>query len=243
MGWDPAAYGSAFAEVYDDWYGDGPALDAVVETIGNLHPDRAAGRLLELGVGTGRLAIPLAQAGWAVMGLDASAAMLDRLVAKRSGIEPVLGDAAVRSDYPDGPFDVVLAAYNFLFNLPDRATQLDCLSAAGQVASARGLLVVEAFIPEAVPPSGEITSPGPVEGVVIVSEVDATSGVVHGEHRHSDGRRRPWHVCPATPNELDDMASRAGWTLEHRWEDWDGAPFEPEDSPAHVSVYRRSPLL
>jgi len=238
MGWDPAAYGAAFAEVYDEWYGDQPDIGAAVGVIGRLATRPPGGRLLELGVGTGRLAIPLAAAGWRVVGLDASAEMLKRLAAKQSKVAAVRGDAGVRDDYPIGPFDVVVAAYNFIFNLPDRGAQLTCLAAAAEVSKPSGYLVLEAFVPAASPPVGVISSPGPADDVTIVAEVDATTGVVHGEHRHADGRRREWHVCPATPTELDELAMAAGWQLDHRWETWDGAPFHANDSSTHVSIYR-----
>jgi SAM-dependent methyltransferase len=240
MGWDPAAYGAAFAEVYDQWYGDQPNTDAAVDLIGRLGHDALGGHLLELGVGTGRLAIPLAAAGWSVIGLDASAEMLARLAAKATDVTAVRGDAGVRADYPNGPFDIVLAAYNFIFNLPDRAAQAGCLAAAAEVSTPDGTLVLEAFVPAVSPPSGVVTSPGPVDDVTIVAEVDTTTGVVHGEHRHADGRRRAWHVCPATPSELDQLAAAAGWRLDHRWETWDGAPFHANDSGTHVSTYRRA---
>jgi SAM-dependent methyltransferase len=154
-------------------------------------------------------------------------------------VTAVLGDAGVRADYPDGPFDVVVAAYNFIFNLADRRALASCLAAAAEVSKPGGCLVLEAFVPAASPPVGVVTSPGPADDVTIVAEVDATGGVVHGEHRHADGRRREWHVCPATPSELDRLAAAAGWRLEHRWESWDGTPFHPHDSGTHVSAYRR----
>jgi SAM-dependent methyltransferase len=243
VSWDPSAYGSAFADVYDDWYGGRDDVAAVVDTVGRLaSPGRAArGRLLELGVGTGRLAIPLARAGFEVTGLDASAEMLTVLADKNAEVVGVLADAGVAADYPAGPFDVVIAAYNFVFNLPDRAAQARCLAATAQVAAPDGRLVLEAFVPEGSPPLGPVASPGPIEGVTIVSEVDIDAGVIRGEHRHADGRRRAWQVCPAGPEELDHMAAQAGWLLDDRWEDWACTPFEPLDSPTHVSVYRRSP--
>jgi SAM-dependent methyltransferase len=239
MRWDPEAYGEAFADVYDEWYaarGDEAQVVARLATLAAPHGPR---RLLELGVGTGRLAIPLAADGWSVVGLDSSPGMLDRLRAKAGpAVGAVLADAADPTTVPAGPFEVVLAAFNFLCNLPDRAAQARCLAAARAVVVPDGVLVVEAFVPDPQLESGRVESFGPWTGVRIIAVTDADAGVVEGEHVEADGRRRPWRVCLAGPATVDELANDAGWTLADRTQDWAGTPFAPDASPTHVSVYR-----
>jgi SAM-dependent methyltransferase len=244
MRWDAATYGSSFADVYDDWYGHRGDEAAVVHRLATLAPQTAGDRrprVLELGVGTGRLAFPLAAAGWEVVGIDASPEMLGQLAAKAptgDAVVGVLGDAAEPRSIPGGPFDVVLAAFNFLFNLPDREAQRRCLAACRARVVDAGRLVVESFVPDPSMRSGRSEARGPVSGVRVVTEADAGRAAVVGEHVDGSGRRRPWRVCFASPSEIDALAAAAGWVLVERHEDWDGTPFHPDDSPQHVSAYR-----
>jgi hypothetical protein len=134
--------------------------------------------------------------------------------------------------------DVVLAAFNFVCNLADRAAQDACLAATRTAARDDGWLVVESFVPAGRVEPGRIESAAPWSGVRVVSEAAADGRVVWGEHVGADGRRRPWRVLLAPPAELDDRAARAGWTLVERTEDWAGTAFDPDASPAHVSIYR-----
>jgi SAM-dependent methyltransferase len=240
VGWDAGTYGAAFADVYDQWYGERGDEAEVVRRLAGLAPTGRRGRLLELGVGTGRLALPLADAGWSVIGLDASPEMLDVLHGKIEGrsVAAVPGDAADPSSYPAERVDVVLAAFNFVCNLPDPAGQASCLAAARAATREGGWLVVESFVPAGPVEPGRVESDAPWSGVRVLSEATADGRVVSGEHVGPDGRRRPWRVLLAPPAELDDRAARAGWTLVERTEDWTGAPFDPDASPTHVSLYR-----
>ena len=118
-----------------------------------------AGPVLELGVGTGRLALPLAATGLEVHGIDTSPSMLDRLRAKGEAtgpgpgrVEGLLGDMA--SDLPAGPFRLVFAAYNTLFNLRTLAEQEACFRAVAARLAPAGRFVVEAFVPDDPPRSG-----------------------------------------------------------------------------------------
>ncbi|MDP8987176.1 MAG: class I SAM-dependent methyltransferase, partial [Actinomycetota bacterium] len=121
-GFDASTYGERFADVYDDWYGDVSDVDATVEAVARLAGD---GPVLELGIGTGRLALPLKAAGLEVHGIDASPAMLERLRAKPGGeaVPVVIGDFADVAVEVPGGFAVVLVAYNTLFNLGSAAAQ------------------------------------------------------------------------------------------------------------------------
>ena len=178
-GYTAATYGDRFADVYDDWYGDVSDVDGTVAFVAE-RARRAGGRpVLELGVGTGRLALPLAAAladeGIAVRGLDASPAMVERLRAKPGAgrVEVVVADmaeaqAAVTDRWPahdgaagagtGGPdlarpdaHGVVLVAFNTLFNLTSVEAQRRCLAGAAAILASEGCLVVEAFVPAEAP--------------------------------------------------------------------------------------------
>ena len=138
QGYDASSYGDAFADVYDDWYEGISDVDLTVVELLDL---AGSGPVLELGVGTGRIAVPLAEAGLAigvtVVGIDASEAMLARLAWRDPGglVTPIHGD--MRSDLPDGPFGLVFAAYNTLFNLTDDGAQAALLRGCRRSAAAR----------------------------------------------------------------------------------------------------------
>jgi SAM-dependent methyltransferase len=239
----PAAYGDAFADVYDDWYADVSDVQATVECVERL---AAGGPVLELGIGTGRLALPLAARGVPITGVDASEAMVAELRKKPGGdaLEVLVADMA--EDLPTGPFCVVFAAFNTLFNLPTEAAQIRALALAASRLGPDGCVVVEAFVPEEELPGehGRVE----VRRVTAQRVVLCVSRVEPGEHRAggqfvevgADGtvRLRPWAVRYATPPELDAMATAAGLALTERWADWRQTPFD-RDSAQHVSVYRR----
>ena len=244
QGYGPRSYGDGFADVYDEWYPGSDDVDAVVEFVARLARSRP-GRLLELGVGTGRLAIPLAATGIEVHGVDSSAAMLDRLRARDvDGLVTVtIGDMV--DDQPGGPFDVVLVAYNTLFNLESAERQAACFAAAAPRLAPGGALVVEAFVPEDPPQEGstvDVRSMTATEVVLSVWTDDPLDQRAQGHFVHLvDGatvRLRPWAIRYAPPTELDAMATGAGLSLRERWEDFHRRPFTVE-SARHVSVYGR----
>ena len=202
-------------------------------------------RVLELGVGTGRLALPIAARGVDVTGVDTSAAMLDRLRARDPDgrVAVITGDMV--DDQPDGPFDVVLVAYNTLFNLESAERQAACFGAAAPRLAPDGVLVIEAFVPEDPPREGsvvEVRSMTSSEVVLSVSTHDPGQQRADGHFVHlADGapaRLRPWSIRYAPPAELDAMAAAAGLTLRERWAGFHRQPFAA-DSPRHVSVYTR----
>lgn len=242
-GYDDATYGDRFADVYDDWYGDVTDVEACTALVTELAgaAGASAPQVLELGVGTGRLAIPLA-AAVQVVGIDSSAAMLERLAAKPGGerVETVLGDMAA-PPIGDRRFDVVLVAYNTLFNLIDPADQHRCLAAAAEHLAPGGSLLVEAFVPE----PGRVasaTTPRSITAdrvVLSVSRSDPDRQEALGQYVDiTEGgiRLRPWHIRWSTPEQLDTMAAAAGLILAERWADWQRAPFGP-DAAVHVSRY------
>jgi SAM-dependent methyltransferase len=242
-GFGDSTYGDAFADVYDEWYADVTDVDATVALIGELVGE--SGRVLELGVGTGRLAIPLAAAGLDVVGIDSSAAMLERLAAAdpAGAIDARLGDMV--DDLPEGPFDLVLAAYNTFFNLLDGDRQRACFDAVASRLDGGGSFVVEAFVPDSAAAPGSTVSVRSIEVdrvVLAVTDHDPAHQRTTGqfvELSEAGGvRLRPWAVRWATPDQLDAMADGVGLRRAARWADMAGTPFEA-DSAQHVSVYTR----
>ena len=145
-GYRPESYGDRIADVYDELFGDVSDVPATVAFLDSLVAARPA-RILELAVGTGRLAIPLAGLGHHVTGIDVSAAMLARLRSADGGqrVAAVLGDMV--DDLPAGPFDVVFVAFNSLFMLTDPVRQQAVFAAVATCLPPGGAFVVEAFVP------------------------------------------------------------------------------------------------
>lgn len=245
-GYTSSTYGDAFADVYDDWYHDLDDIPAATATLVALAGD--GGRVLELGVGTGRLAVPLATAltarGGTVTGVDSSVAMLERLRHNDPGglVAAHVGDMV--DALPDGPFDIVLAAYNTLFNVLDEARQAQCIAAAAARLAPGGVLVVEAFVPDEQAGSARddvtVRSLTTTEVVLSVSRARPGTQRVEGQHisiSEAGGvRLRPWAIRWATPTQLDEMAANAGLVRVERWSSLAAERFD-EHSARHVSVY------
>lgn len=244
---NPAAYGEAFADVYDLWYSEVSDVNALVALVANLCGGSLEDtNVVECGVGTGRVAIKLAEAGARVTGIDASPAMLDRLQANHPSalITPVLGDMSC--DIPVGPFDAAVVAFNTLFNLSGTAHQQRFFAHVASRLRPGGILVIEANefrVSEAV----ELEESRSVRGgrvVVSTSRLDPESRTVSGEFTElSDTGEivREWSIHYASTNEIDVMAATAGLELLYRGEDALGKDFT-DQSERHVSAYRR-PIL
>ena len=243
-GYDSTSYGDGFADVYDDWYGDVTDVDATVARMLDVAgPD---GRVLELGVGTGRLAIPMALAGLHVVGIDSSPAMLSKLVERSnesdSKVETLCGDMV--DEMPDGPFDACLVAYNTIFNLLDVDSQRRCFVEVARRLRPGGCFVVEAIVPDDEAPSGQNVSVRSMSVDRVVLSVSdhhpdeqRTSGQFVEFSESGGVRLRPWSIRWAAPAELDEMAADAGFLVERRDADMAGAPFD-DDAEHHVTAYR-----
>lgn len=242
---DDSTYGDAFADVYDDWYANVSDIPATVATLRDLGGE---GRYLELGVGTGRLALALASTGARVTGIDTSAAMLERLQANAarlpsaaSPVKTILGDMI--EDLPAGPFDLVIIAYNTVFSLRSRLRQEQMFTEVSTRLARDGVFVIEAAIPDPQRPPGGTVGVRSLSADRVVLSVDLhdpDAQTVDGqfvEFTESGGvRLRPWSIRYCHPTELDAMAGAAGLTLRHRWSDMSRNPFD-ESSSTHVSVY------
>jgi SAM-dependent methyltransferase len=244
-GYHERSYGDGFADVYDEWYADVTDVDATVRRMTALAG--AGGSVLELGVGTGRLAVPMAAAGLRVVGVDSSQPMLDRLTARDPAgtVTVIRGDMV--DDLPEGPFDAALVAYNTIFNILDGDGQQRCFDAVAARLRPGSTFVVEAFVPDADRPPGS-TSDVSVRSLA-ADHVVLSVSVDDPEHQRAEGqfvqftesggvRLRPWSIRWSTPDQLDAMAERAGLVLRERTADMAGAPFT-HDSEQHVSIYEK----
>ena len=244
-GYDDTTYGEAFADVYDEWYGSISDVEATVATLLDLADD---GPVLELGVGTGRLAVPLARTAAerdvAVVGIDSSPAMLRALAARDPDrlVEPVLGSMV--DDLPDGPFTLAFVAYNTLFNLRTADEQQACFGAVAARLRPGGRFVVETFVADDGGAADDVSVRELAAGRVVLSVSvrrpdDQLAEGQFVEFTESGGvKLRPWSIRYSTLDQLDAMAAVAGFEVEHRWETFGRAPFEPS-SERHVTVYAR----
>jgi len=244
-GYDHRSYGDGFADVYDEWYADVTDVDATVSRL----VERAGpeGRVLELGVGTGRLAVPMAAAGLRVVGIDSSEAMLAKLAERDHDrrVEAVLGDMI--DDIPNGPYEAVLVAYNTIFNVLGVGDQLRLFHRVAERLTPDGVFVVEAFVPDFEQGDGSsevgVRSMAVDHVVLSVSVNRPDEQLAEGQFVQfsEDGgvRLRPWAIRWATPGQLDAMAAAAGLELDERTADMAGTPFA-DGCDQHVSIYRRS---
>lgn len=244
--WRPGSYGDAFAEVYDDWYADAGDLEACVGRLAELVREAGTGRLLELGVGTGLVALPLRRTGIAVIGLDASHPMLERLRAKEGGS----GVPLVRADMARPPFGsrarfgVAFASHNTLLNLPTTEEQRRAVREAARMLVAGGRLVVETFVPDHLVgggPSVGVRRAEPDRVVLSTATHDPAEQVLAGQYvdiTEAGIRLHPWRIRYASVAELDEMAEGAGLALEDRWAGWHREPFDAASEVA-VSIWRR----
>jgi SAM-dependent methyltransferase len=229
------------AERYDE--GDmflPAAVDPVVSFLADLAGD---GAVLELGIGTGRIALPLSRRGVRVHGIDLSPAMVAKLRAKPGAdrIGVTIGDFATTR--VDGTFALAYLVYNTIMNLTTQDEQVECFRNVAAHLAPGGCFVIEVGVPglQRLPP-GETVRAFTVSPTRLgFDEYDVVAqGVVSHHYRVVDGQldvfsapfRYVW------PSELDLMARLAGLTLRERWSGWDHEPFTSE-STTHVSVWEK----
>jgi SAM-dependent methyltransferase len=244
-GYGPATFGERVADVYDTWYGTQLAAESTQAAVDLLADLAAGGKVLELAIGTGRVALPLAARGLSVHGIDASEAMVAKLRAKPGGdaIPVTIGDFA---DVPtDGSFDLVFLVFNTLFNLTSQAEQVRCFENVARHLAPEGVFVVEAFVPDLtgfVNGQAVRTVHVTADSVYLEASVhDAVAQTVQYQYvaiTQGDVRLFPVPMRYAWPSELDLMARLAGLELRQRWGGWDRSAFTALSS-SHVSVYAR----
>ncbi|GIJ80923.1 Methyltransferase domain-containing protein [Micromonospora phaseoli] len=236
---DPGHFGRMWADRYD--LPGNPDPTTAVEFLADLAGD---GPALELAIGTGRVALPLAARGIAVAGVEASPEMVAKLHAKPGGsdIPVAIGDMA---DVPvTGTYRMAYLVFNTLFNLVRAERQADCFRNVARVLEPGGAFVIETFVPD--------PADFDRDEQVQMREVTEESATIR-LHRYDreaqtflrqtitfDGtgvQLHPFAMRYMWPDQIDEMAGGAGFRLAERYADWDRAPFGP-DSTSHVSVYR-----
>ena len=238
----PETYGDRIAEIYDAAYASLPT-DAAVETLAHL---ATGGPALELAIGTGRIAVPLAARGVEVHGIDASEAMVAKLREKPGGAEiPVtMGDFADVG--VEGRYRLVYLVFNTFFALLSQADQVRCFRNVAEHLTDDGVFVLEAFVPDLARfDRGQrvSTSRLDVNEVWIDAAIhDPVTQRVESQHvvvTEAGVKLYPVNIRYAFPSELDLMAELAGLRLRDRWAGWSREPFG-KDSGIHVSVYARA---
>jgi SAM-dependent methyltransferase len=216
------------------------AVDPVVDFLAEL---AGTGRALELGIGTGRIALPLAQRGVPVHGIELSKAMVAQLRAK-PGAEDIgvtIGDFATTT--VDGKFSVAYVVWNTIMNLTTQAAQVACFRNVAALLEAGGCFVVEVGVPELqrLPPGERIRAFHVSETRWGFDEYDvAKQGLTSHHFEIVDGRLERLSIPfrYAWPAELDLMAQLAGMNLRERLGGWEREVFT-SDSRKHVSVWNK----
>ena len=237
----PSTFGELNATDYDDLHDPGTteeSVDLIAEIAGS-------GRILELAIGTGRVALPLARRGFSVQGIDGSSEMVAKLRQKPGGdtIPVSIGDFADVD--VEGSFDLVFLVFNTLFNLTSQDEQVRCFRNVAEHLNDGGAFLVEAFVPDVT----KFTDGQRMRAMQVGFDSVWFEAAMHDpvrqviEHQRvrmtADGVRMiPLPMRYAWPAEIDLMAKLAGLELEHRWGGWDRSPFTAK-SDFHISVYRK----
>ncbi len=234
----PETYGERIARVYDDMYAEyDPAVITVLNRLAR------GGRALELGIGTGRIALPLQRSGIKVSGIDVSESMVAQMKAKPGGksIQVTHGNFA---DVPvEGKYALIYVLFNTFYQLLTQEDQVRCMTNVARHLEPKGVFVMEAFFPDLSRftdyQSVRVIDIGHNEVQIDVSQHDPLKQRVTSQHMvftESGLRLFPVEIRYAWPSELDLMARVAGLVLKHRWGDWRGGSFT-EASDSHISVY------
>jgi SAM-dependent methyltransferase len=230
-----AGYDAAAAAMFDP--------DLLGRTVDFLAAQARGGRALELGIGTGRIALPLSERGIAVHGIELSPAMAARLAAKPGAdrIGMTIGDFATAR--VEGTFRLAYLVYNTITNLMTQDEQVECFRNVAGHLEPGGRFVVEVTVPQLqrLPP-GETVRPFDVTSQHLgFDEYDVVTQTLHSHHYWIVDGKAERFLSPhryVWPSELDLMARIAGMTLVERWAGWDRAPFTAE-SESHVSVWEK----
>lgn len=234
------------AEVYDEVYAvglDGAVLDPVVDLLAEL---AKGGPAIEFAVGTGRVALPLAERGIPVHGIELSPHMAERLRAKpgADAVPVTVGDMST-TQVP-GNFTLVYLVANTIMNVTTQEEQLAVFANAAAHLEPGGCFVIEVIVPQLqhVPPGDTARVFTLQQNHVGIETFDDPVGQIAWSHhwmqvrdrlvRHSAPYRYVW------PSELDLMGTIAGFRLRNRWGSWQRTPFTA-DSTSQVAVFEKSP--
>lgn len=241
----PDYFGESVAARYDDDAGHEFEADVIAATVDFLAGLADGGRALELGIGTGRIALPLSRRGVEVRGIDLSRAMVGRLREKQGGdaIEVTIGDFATSSAPGQGTFRLAYLVFNTIMNVTTQDAQVECFRNVARHLEPGGRFVVEVHMPELRElPYGRSAVPfqiSPTRWAFDHYDV-ATQAMSSNYIEVVDGRGsvRSIPFRYVWPAELDLMARIAGMRLVERWQDWGREPFTNE-SRKHVSVWEK----
>ena len=236
-------FGERVAATYDESSADMFEPAAVDAAAGVLAGLAGRGRALELGIGTGRIALPLARLGVPVHGIDMSRAMVARLRDKPGGdaIGVTIGDFATTR--VDGTFAVAYLVFNTITNLTTQAAQVACFGNVAAHLEPGGCFVIEVSIPDLrrLPPGQDVV-PFHVSPARWAFDVyDVATQAMSSNYVEVAGGRGEYTSFPfryVWPAELDLMAQLAGMRLRERWDGWTREPFTSE-SRQHVSIWEK----
>ncbi|MDG6108474.1 class I SAM-dependent methyltransferase [Dactylosporangium aurantiacum] len=239
-------FGERVAARYDESsreMADPAVVEPAVDTLAQLAD---GGRALELGIGTGRIALPLAARGVPVHGIDLSRAMVARLREKPGGdaIGVTIGDFA--STRVDASFSLAYIVFNTIMNLTTQAAQVACFRNVAAHLQPGGRFVVEVMMPDLrrLPPGQDVVPFHVSETRWAYDLYDVATQSMSSNYVEVVGGRGGFRSIPfryVWPAELDLMAQLAGLHLQHRWAGWQREPFT-SDSAQHVSVWEK-PVL
>jgi SAM-dependent methyltransferase len=225
-----ARYEGAVAAMFEPESVD-PVIEFLIGIAGN-------GRALELGIGTGRIALPLTLRGVPVHGIDLSKAMVSRLRAKPGGdaIGVTIGDFATTT--LEGSFGLAYVVFNSIMNLTTQAAQVACFRNVAAHLGPGGCFVMEVMLPELrrLPPGETVHAFSVGENYWGFDEYDVATQGLTSHHFRGDGHVEHFPGRYVWPSELDLMAQLAGMTLRERWGGWKREPYTSE-SGQHVSVW------
>jgi SAM-dependent methyltransferase len=231
-------YGERIAGVYDQWYSEfDPAAVQVLSELAH------GGGALELGIGTGRIALPLLNSGVTVHGIDASESMVVKLGAKPGGekIQVKMGNFA---DVPvDGQYSLIYVVFNTFYALLTQEEQIRCFQNVARHLSSDGVFVIEAFVPDLTRfiagQTLRLTRIEENEVQVDASQIESDIQVITSQHMvltEQGTHFYPVKIRYVWPSEMDLMARLCHLQLRERWSDWEKTRFSSE-SGKHISVY------
>jgi SAM-dependent methyltransferase len=231
-----ARYDQSAAEMFDPGV-VGPAVEVLARLAGR-------GRALELGIGTGRIALPLAARGVPVHGIDLSRAMVARMRAKPGGdqIGVTIGDFATAR--ADGTFRLAFLVFNTIMNLTTQAAQVACFGNAAAHLEPGGCFLIEVAVPDLrrLPPGQDVVPFHVSPTRWAFDRYDVATQAMSSNYVEVSGGRGEYTSIPfryVWPAELDLMAQLAGLRLRDRWAGWAREPFTSE-SRQHVSVWEKA---
>jgi SAM-dependent methyltransferase len=234
--WIARGYETRWPELFEQ-----EAVDPVVRFLAELAGDGAA---LELGIGTGRIALPLSRRGVRVHGIDLSPEMVDELNAKPGAgrITVTIGDFATTR--VEGSFRLAYLVRNTIMNLTTQDEQIDCFRNVALHLEPGGCFVIEVIVPDLqrLPPGESVRAFTVTADHLGFDEYEVATQIAHSHHYWVVDGRLETFSAPfryVWPSELDLMARLAGMRLRERWSGWKSEPFTSE-SRSHVSVWEKT---